>query len=33
MPTISIFYGIAIRMYYQDHAPPHFHAVYAEQEA
>ena len=33
MPTISIFYGIAIRMYFQDHAPPHFHATYAEHEA
>ncbi|HUB26789.1 MAG TPA: DUF4160 domain-containing protein [Tepidisphaeraceae bacterium] len=28
MPTISIFFGIAIRMYYNDHAPPHFHAYY-----
>jgi len=26
MPTISWFYGIAIRMFYNDHAPPHFHA-------
>jgi hypothetical protein len=33
MPTISFFYGIAIRMYYRDHAPPHFHAVYGEHEA
>jgi len=32
MPTISQFYGILIRMYYRDHAPPHFHAVYAEYE-
>jgi hypothetical protein len=32
MPTISHFYGIAIRMFYRDHAPPHFHAVYAEHE-
>jgi hypothetical protein len=29
MPTISAFFGIAIRMYYDDHAPPHFHAYYA----
>lgn len=28
MPTISFFYGIAIRMYFRDHAPPHFHAIY-----
>ena len=33
MPTISFFYGIAIRMYYRDHAPPHFHAIYGEHEA
>ena len=33
MPRISEFYGIIIAMYYQDHAPPHFHAVYAEHEA
>lgn len=30
MPTISIFYGIKILMYYDEHNPPHFHAVYAE---
>lgn len=28
MPTISMFYGILIRMYYDDHNPPHFHAIY-----
>lgn len=28
MPTISRFFGIVIRMYYDDHAPPHFHAYY-----
>jgi hypothetical protein len=33
MPTISSFYGIVIRMYFADHAPPHFHAMYAEFEA
>jgi DNA-binding GntR family transcriptional regulator len=33
MPTISWFYGIYIRMYVKDHAPPHFHAVYGEHEA
>jgi hypothetical protein len=32
MPTISRFYGIVIRMFYDDHAPPHFHAVYGEHE-
>jgi hypothetical protein len=33
MPTISTFYGIVIRMYFNDHAPPHFHARYGEFEA
>ena len=30
MPTISSFYGIEIGMFYNDHAPPHFHVKYAE---
>jgi hypothetical protein len=33
MPTIATFYGILIQMFLQDHAPPHFHALYAEHEA
>ena len=33
MPTISTFYGVAIRMYWADHAPPHFHAIYGGDEA
>lgn len=28
MPTISWFYGISIRMFINDHPPPHFHAYY-----
>ena len=28
MPELSRFYGIIIRMFYGDNAPPHFHAVY-----
>lgn len=28
MPEISRFFGIIIVMYYNDHAPPHFHAKY-----
>jgi len=28
MPEICRFYGIVIRMYYADHTPPHFHAIY-----
>jgi hypothetical protein len=32
MPTISTFYGIVIKMYFQqkEHNPPHIHAVYGE---
>jgi len=30
MPTISMFYGIIIQMFWDDHAPPHFHARYGE---
>jgi hypothetical protein len=33
MPTISAFYGILIRMFFNDHEPPHFHARYGEFEA
>lgn len=32
MPTISEFFGILILMYYNDHAPPHFHARYGDDE-
>jgi hypothetical protein len=32
MPTISMFYGILIKMFFDDHAPPHFHAEYGEFE-
>jgi hypothetical protein len=28
MPTVSIFFGIVIKMYFGDHNPPHFHAEY-----
>ena len=36
MPTISMFYGILILMYFYDnkkHNCPHIHAEYAEYEA
>lgn len=33
MPTISMFYGIIIKMYYDDHNPPHFHAFFGEYKA
>ena len=33
MPQVSSFYGIVIYLYYRDHAPPHFHAIYGDDEA
>jgi hypothetical protein len=33
LPTISTFYGILIHMYWQEHHPPHFHALYGDFEA
>lgn len=33
MPVISYFFGIYIRMYHDDHNPPHFHAEYQGHEA
>ena len=30
MPEISRFLGISIRMYRDEHLPPHFHAIYNE---
>jgi Domain of unknown function (DUF4160) len=33
MPVISTFFGIVIRMFYQEHRPPHFHAEYQGQQA
>ncbi|MFP4528559.1 MAG: DUF4160 domain-containing protein [Candidatus Kapaibacterium sp.] len=35
MPTISMFYGIIIRMYFApgEHNPPHFHAYYQNTRA
>jgi len=33
VPEISRFFGIVIRMYFDDHAPPHFHAEYGSHEA
>lgn len=32
MPEISRFFGILIKVYYGDHAPPHFHAEYGGDE-
>lgn len=33
MPRIAEFYGIAVYMYFLDHAPPHFHAIYGRYDA
>ena len=33
MPVISRFLGIYIKMYFREHNPPHFHAVYQGYEA
>ncbi len=33
MPEISRFFGIIIAMFYNDHAPPHFHVRYGGQKA
>jgi hypothetical protein len=33
MPTISRFFGITVRMYFDDHEPAHFHVYYGEAEA
>ncbi|MDR0873315.1 MAG: DUF4160 domain-containing protein [Prevotellaceae bacterium] len=30
MPQVSQFFGIIIRMFYDEHNPPHFHAQYGE---
>ena len=32
VPVISIFFGIRVTMYYDDHNPPHFHAEYNDQK-
>jgi hypothetical protein len=33
MPTISIFFGVIVQMYWVDHPPPHVHAYYGGFEA
>lgn len=32
MPELSRFYGIVIKMYFEDHNPPHFHAEYGSEK-
>lgn len=33
MPRVSEFFGVIVTMYFNDHAPAHFHARYGEHEA
>lgn len=33
MPEISRFFGISVKMFFGEHAPPHFHVEYAEEKA
>ncbi len=33
MPEVNRFFGIVIRRYFDEHNPPHFHAIYAGNEA
>ena len=33
MPTISIFFGFVVQMYWRDHPPPHLHVLYQGYEA
>jgi hypothetical protein len=33
MPELARFFGIVIRMFFNDHQPAHFHAVYEDDEA
>ena len=33
MPEISRFFGIVIKMFFDDHNPPHFHAEYGDEVA
>ena len=33
MPEVSRFYGIVIKVFFGDHPPPHFHAIYGEHNA
>ena len=33
MPEISRFFGMRVAMFYNDHAPPHFHVRYGDYRA
>jgi hypothetical protein len=30
MPEVTRFYGIIIKVFFGDHPPPHFHAIYGD---
>jgi hypothetical protein len=32
MPTYFVIEGVKIDLYFDDHSPPHFHAIYSEHE-
>jgi len=33
MPTIAVFFGMVIQMYWDDHGPPHYHVKYKGRKA
>ncbi|MBT1176959.1 DUF4160 domain-containing protein [Bifidobacterium callimiconis] len=33
MPIVSMFYGIVVRMFADDHNPPHIHVAYQSEKA
>ena len=33
MPEVSRFFGMVIAMYFDDHAPPHFHVAHGDERA
>jgi hypothetical protein len=33
LPTIAIFFGVTVQMYWRDHPPPHIHVFYGGAEA
>ena len=33
MPELARFYGIVVRMYFDEHPPPHFHVHYQDSHA
>jgi hypothetical protein len=33
VPIVAIFNGIIIQMFFEDHAPPHVHAIYSDAKA